>query len=315
MTSPLFTVVSTTTTRLRPRRGLSNWERRRLYSGLLFVSPWLVGFVLFVAYPIIASLYYGFTYYDIIRPPQWLGLDNYVELFVRDRLFRIALYNTTYYVLLAVPSGLAVAYALALLLNQPIYGRPLLRTVFYLPTIVPAVSSAMLWLWILDTQYGLVNATLSSLGLPGAPWLAHPDWTKPSLVLIHLWYTGNSMVIFLAALQDVPQPLYDAARVDGAQWWGQLRHVTLPLTTPAILFTLITGLIGASQTFTFPYILTQGGPADSTLFYALYLYRVAFVYLRMGYASAIAWILFVLIVFGTYWIFRSSGRWVFYGGD
>jgi multiple sugar transport system permease protein len=232
-----------------------------------------------------------------------------------DRLFRIALSNTAFYVILAVPSGLMIAYALALMLNQPLYGRSILRTIFYLPTVVPAVSSAILWLWILDTQNGLVNSTLAALGLPGVPWLAHPDWTKPSLVLIHLWYMGNTMVIFLAALQDVPRALYDASLVDGANAWARLRHITLPLTTPAILFTLITGLISVSQTFTFPYILTQGGPADSTLFYALYLYRVAFVYLRMGYASAIAWMLFLVIVIFTYWIFRGAGRWVFYGGD
>jgi multiple sugar transport system permease protein len=243
-----------------------------------------------------------------------LGWDNYAELLV-DRLFRIALVNTGYYMLLAVPSGLVTAYALALLLNQRLYGRSLLRTVFYLPTIVPTVSSAMLWLWILDTQFGLINTTLIGFGWRTVPWLSHPDWSKPSLVLIHLWYVGNSMVIFLAALQDVPQTLYEVAKLDGATWWKQLIHVTIPLTTPAILFSLITGLIAASQTFSFPYILTRGGPADSTLFYALYLYRTAFVYLRMGYASAMAWILFLLIVACTYWIFKSSGRWVFYGGE
>lgn len=294
---------------------LSGWERRRLRTGLLFVSPWLLGFLIFVAYPVIASFYYGFTVYDIVRPPTWVGLDNYTSLLFSDRLFRIALYNTAFYVLLAVPGGLIIAYGLALMLNQPLYGRSVLRTIFYLPTVVPAVSSAILWLWILDTQNGLVNSTLASFGLPGFPWLAHPSWTKPSLVLIHLWYMGNTMVIFLAALQDVPRALYDASLVDGANGWARLRHITIPLTTPAILFCLITGLIAVSQTFTFPYILTQGGPADSTLFYALYLYRVAFVYLRMGYASAIAWMLFLVIVICTYWIFRSAGRWVFYGGD
>jgi multiple sugar transport system permease protein len=216
---------------------------------------------------------------------------------------------------LAVPTGLTVAYSLALLLNQPLYGRPLLRTAFYLPVVVPAVASAMLWLWILDTQSGLMNSLLAAFGLSGAPWLAHPNWAKPSLILINLWYTGNAMVIFLAALQDVPRPLYDAAEVDGASGWQKLRHITLPLTTPAILFTLITGLIGASQSFTFPYILTQGGPADATLFYALYLFRVAFTYLRMGYASAMAWILFLIIVAFTYLIFRGSARWVFYSGE
>jgi multiple sugar transport system permease protein len=293
-------------------RNMSKEERRRLTSGLLFVSPWIVGFLAFTLYPILASLYYGFTFYDIVRPPQWLGSANYQNL-LTDRLFRTALTNTGYYTLMAVPTALAVAYVLALLLNQQLVGRSLLRTVFYLPTIVPTVSSAMLWLWILDSQFGLINTTLASLGMPGVPWLSHPSWSKPSLVLINLWYTGNTTVIFLAALQDVPQALHDAAKVDGARWWQRLVHVTIPLTTPAILFALITGLIGASQTFSFPYILTKGGPINSTLFYALYLFRTAFVYLRMGYASAMAWILFVIIVFFTYWVFKSSGRWVFYG--
>lgn len=297
-----------------PYKDMSPRERRRLITGLLFVSPWIIGFLAFTVYPILASFYYAFTYYDIVRPPKWLGLDNYRDLLV-DRLFRISLSNTAIYVLLAVPSALIAAYALAYLLNRQLFGRSVLRTVFYLPTIVPTVSSAMLWLWILDTQFGLINSTLAGLGLRGIPWLSHPDWSKPSLVLINLWYMGNTMVIFLAALQDVPAALYDSAKIDGANWWHELRHISIPLTTPAILFALITGLIGASQTFSFPYILTQGGPANSTLFYALYLYRVAFVYLRMGFASALAWILFVLIVILTYVVFKSSGRWVFYGSE
>jgi len=295
-------------------RGMSKMEQRRLVTGLLFISPWLIGFLAFKIYPILASFYYGFTYYDIVRAPRWLGLENYRELLI-DRQFRMAIGNTGFYALLAVPSSLVVAYLLAYLLNRSLYGRSVLRTVFYLPTIVPTVSSAMLWLWIMDTRLGLINTTLASLGLHGIPWLSHPRWSKPSLVLINLWYMGNTMVIFLAALQDVPQALYDAAKVDGTRWWQQLVHVTVPLTTPAILFALITGLISASQTFSFPYILTGGGPVNSTLFYALYLFRTAFVYLRMGYASAMAWILFIIIVFFTYLVFKTSGRWVFYGGD
>jgi len=293
---------------------MSTTMRRRLLIGILFVSPWIIGFLAFQVYPLLASLYYGFTYYDIVRVPKWLGLQNYEQL-LADRQFRIAVANTTFYAILAVPSHLVMAYVLAYLLNQRIYVRSLLRTVFYLPTIVPTASSAMLWLWLLDTRFGLVNTTLASLGLRTIPWLAHPVWAKPSLILINLWYTGTAMVIFLAALQDVPRELYDAAKVDGTTWWQRLAHITIPLTTPAILFSLITGLIGASQTFSLPYILTRGGPADATLFYALYLYRTAFVYLRMGYASAMAWILFVIITIFTYLVFRSSGRWVFYSSD
>lgn len=299
---------------LSPLRGMSTTTRRKLLIGILFISPWLIGFLAFQVYPLLASFYYGFTYYDIVRAPKWLGLGNYHQLFA-DRLFGIAISNTTFYAVLAVPSHLVAAYVLAYLLNQRIYFRSLLRTIFYLPSIVPTASSAMLWLWLLDTRFGLVNTTLMSLGLHTIPWLAHPVWAKPSLILINLWYTGTSMVIFLAALQDVPRELYDAAKVDGTVWWQRLAHITVPLTTPAILFSLITGLISASQTFSLPYILTAGGPADATLFYALYLYRVAFQFLRMGYASAMAWILFLIITIFTYLVFRSSGRWVFYSGD
>jgi multiple sugar transport system permease protein len=295
-------------------RNMTREERRRLATGLLFISPWIAGFLAFKLYPIVASFYYSFTYYDIVSPPMWLGLENYKDLFA-DRYFIKSVSNTVYYAVLAVPTGLIVAYLLALLLNRPLYGRSVLRTIFYLPTIVPTVASAMLWLWILDVQFGLLNVTLKSLGLPAIPWLSHPRWSKPSLVLIHLWYMGNTMVIFLAALQDVPQSLYDAAKVDGAGAWKRLRHVTIPFTTPAILFTLITGMIGASQTFSLVYVLTGGGPANSTLFYALYLYRTAFQYLRMGYGSAMAWVLFVGIVAVTILVFKTSGRWVFYSGD
>lgn len=289
-------------------------ERRRLTIGLLFISPWIVGFLAFKLYPILASFYYSFTYFDIIRSPMWLGLENYKDLFT-DRYFIKSVTNTVYYMVFAVPSGLIVAYLLALMLNRPLYGRSVLRTVFYLPTIVPTVASAMLWLWTLDTQFGVLNVALKSLGLTAIPWLAHPTWSKPSLVLIHLWYMGGTMVIFLAALQDVPRSLYDAAEVDGAGAWQRLRHITLPITTPAILFSLITGLIGASQTFSLVYVLTGGGPANSTLFYALYLYRTAFQYLRMGYGSAMAWVLFVAILAVTFVVFKTSGRWVFYSSD
>ena len=295
-------------------RNMTRWERRRLTTGLMFISPWIVGFLAFKVYPIVASFYYSFTYYDLIGAPQWIGLENYRDLFV-DRYFIKSVTNTLYYMVLAVPSGLTVAYLLALLLNRPLYGRSVLRTVFYLPTIVPTVASAMLWLWILNVQFGVFNVALKSLGMTAIPWLAHPRWSKPSLILIHLWYMGNTMIIFLAALQDVPQSLYDAAKVDGAGAWRRLRHITLPITSPSILFNLITGLIGASQTFSLVYVLTNGGPANSTLFYALYLYRNAFQYLRMGYGSAMAWVLFVGIAAVTVLVFRTSGRWVFYSGD
>lgn len=244
---------------LRARTTAERGARRRLALGLLFISPWLIGFLAFTLYPLLSSLFYSFTLYDVVRPPRWIGPANYQDL-LDDRLFRVALSNTGLYVFLAVPSSLVVAYLLAALLSRPLYGRAVLRTAFYVPAVVPAVSSALLWLWILDGRAGLVNGGLNSLGLPSLPWLAHPDWALPSLVLINLWFTGNAMVVFLAAIQDVPRELYAAAQVDGASPFQQLVAITVPLTTPAILFNLVTGLIGASQLFTFPYILTDGGP-------------------------------------------------------
>lgn len=292
--------------------------RRKYYidnlRGLLFVSPWLIGFLLFTFYPIIASLYYSFTRYDVIRSPKFIGLENYVKLFTRDQTFLTVLGNTVYFVMIGVPLGVLVAFLLAMLLNNDIKFRPVFRTIFYIPAIVPVVASAMVWLWVMNTQYGVINAVWTSMGNRAIPFLSSPEMAKPSLVLIHIWAQGNAIVIFLAALQDVPQSLYDAALVDGAGRWARFRNVTVPMCTPAILFVLITGLIFAFQYFVFPWLLTGGGPKNSTEFYSVYLYRNAFEFFKMGYASALAWVLFVVIVAFTVLVFRSSARWVYYGG-
>ncbi|MBW7866444.1 MAG: sugar ABC transporter permease [Candidatus Hydrogenedens sp.] len=293
-------------------------EKTDLASGLLFALPWLVGFLGFTLYPLVMSVYYSFTSYNVVQPPVWAGLDNYRELFFQDPLFWKALYNTLYFTAFSVPLSLAAALFLALLLNQKVPGLALFRTVFFLPSIVPIVASSVLWIWVLNPQSGLVNSLLMQwFGVEGPGWLASPAWSKPSLVVMSLWGVGGAMVIFLAGLADVPQTLYEVAELDGAGVWTRFRHVTLPMLTPTILFNLVMGLIASFQYFTQVYVMTggKGTPLDTTMFYALYMYRSSFYYLRMGYASAMAWMLFVVILAATVGVLVSSKRWVFYHGD
>ena len=258
---------------MRARTALSKQGRRNLFKGYAFISPWIVGFSLFTIYPVFASLYYSFTRYDIIRKPRWIGLENYVELMTRDELFMRVMGNTIYFVILGVPAGIIVAFLLAALLNNKLKFRPIFRTLFFLPTLVPAAASAEVWRWVFNSNWGVINSWIKSMGLPVIPFLSSPALAKPSLILIHCWGQGTAMVIFLAALQDVPQSLYDAARVDGANGWHQFWRVTVPMTTPAILFVLVTGLIGMFQYFAMGWLLTAGGPNYSTEFFSMYLYR------------------------------------------
>lgn len=223
--------------------------------------------------------------------------------------------NTIYMVLIGVPAGLVTAFLLASLLNNKIVARPLFRTIFFVPSIVPAVATAMVWLWVLNTQYGMINSTLASKGMAVIPFLSRPALAKPSLILIQCWASGSTIVIFLAALQDVPRSLYEAATVDGANAWRRFMNITVPMCTPAILFVTIMDLIGTFQSFTLPWLLTEGGPNNATELYGLYLYRNAFRFFKMGYASALAWILFIIIVAFTIVVFRTSARWVYYGGQ
>jgi multiple sugar transport system permease protein len=290
-------------------------EKREFFKGLTFISPWLAGFLLFLAYPILASFYFSFTDYDILSPPRFSGLDNYATMLFRDEYLPKVLYNTLYYVILGVPAGLVTAFLLATLLNCRLYARSLFRTLFYIPAVVPAVASAMVWLWIFNSQYGVINSLLAALGFSAIPFLSSQALVKPSLIVIHCWASGGTMVIFLAALQDVPRSLYEAASVDGANALQRFVKITIPMCTPAVLFNLLTGMIGAFQYFTFAWILTQGGPNRASEFYALYLYRQAFVYLKMGYGSALAWFLFVIVVVATVLIFRTSARWVYYAAE
>ena len=284
----------------------------RLSPGWLFISPWLLGFLVFSAVPFIGSLYLSFCRYDILSSPRWVGLTNFRQLFFHDPLFWKALYNTLLYTVFAVPLSIVTGVALALLLNANVRGISLYRTIFFLPSIVPMVATSILWIWILNPQIGLINTLLAQIGISGPPWLASAAWSKPSLVIMAVWGVGGSMVIYLAGLKDIPVTLYEAAIVDGANRWHKMIHITLPMLTPVIFFNLVMGLIGSFQYFSQAYIMTRGGPADSTLFYCLYLFNRAFLYLNMGYASAMAWILFALVLIVTIFVFRSHTKWVHY---
>jgi multiple sugar transport system permease protein len=282
---------------------------------MLFISPWLIGFLIWTVYPLISSLYYSFTFYDLLRPPRWIGLANYTEILTSDPEMKTTVANTLFYVGLGVPINLVVAFFMATLLNTKIVARSAFRAIFFLPSIIPAVVIAMVWGFLLNTQYGAINATLTALGLPVIPFLSKPELAKPSIMLINMWAQGTAMVIFLATLQDVPRTLYEAATVDGANAFQKFINITIPMCTPVILYNLVIGLIYGFQDFTMPWLLTGGGPDRATEFYALHLYRNAFIFLRMGKASAMAWLLFVVIVGLTITLFRSSGRWVYYGSS
>ncbi|MCB0108225.1 MAG: sugar ABC transporter permease [Caldilineaceae bacterium] len=307
--------VATATATRAPKRGMTKRERRNQIMGLLFISPWLIGFFTLALIPLIMSFYYGLTRYDLIGEARFIGLGNYERLFTTDPDFWTVIYNTFYYVLLGVPVGTFVAFLIANLLNTDIRGRALFRSIIYIPAIVPAVCTAMVWLFLLNTQYGAINGVLKALEWKTIPFLSSTDLSKPTLVMIYIWAQGSAVVIYLAALQDVPRSLYEAATVDGANAWNKFWNVTVPLCTPVILFNTVLGFIGAFQEFTLPWLLTGGGPAKSTELYVMNLYRNAFVQLSMGKASAMAWILLVIIVLFTGILFSTSGRWVYYGGE
>lgn len=295
-----------------------HWPSRREWhsnlTGYLFFAPWLISLIFLNAFPIGAAVYYSFTEYSVLQAPRWIGLDNYHEMLFVDELFWTAIYNTVYYCIFAVPLGLALSLFLAVLLNYRIRGISFFRATFFLPSIVPAVAASIVWAWILHPEYGLVNDLLARIGLPGPPWLTSEIWSKPAFILMSLWGIGPTTIIFLAGLQDIPAHLYEAAEIDGAHLFQRFRHVTVPLLTPTIFFNLVIGLINAFQIFTQVYIISEGGPLWSTLFYVYYLYRHGFQYFNMGYASALALVLFVIILILTLIVLASSKRWVYYEG-
>lgn len=287
---------------------------KKSLTGYLFIAPWLLGFLVFTVYPFLSSAYLSFTRYDIVTKPVWVGGANYTTLLTNDALFWKSLAVTFEFALVAVPLGVIFGVTLALLLNLNLRGMGVYRTIFFLPSILPTVATSVVFLWLFNPEIGLVNRLLNAVGVSGPEWLQSPTWALPSLVLLSLWAVGGSMVIYLAGLKDIPKHLYEAATIDGASGLQALRHVTLPMLTPVIFFNLVMGLIGVFQYFTEAYIMTQGGPEDSTHFYALYLFERAWRYLDMGLASAMAWVLFLIIMAVTGALFLTQNRWVHYEG-
>jgi len=302
----------TTAASLRKRRRSLLW--REQIDGYIFILPWLIGFFVFVAGPMVASFVISFMRWEIVTPPAWIGTAQYTKL-LQDNRFYLSLYNTAYYVFIGVPLHLLLALLAAMAMNLNLRGIRFYRTVYFIPSITPVVASSLLWLWIFNPEFGLANAALNALGLPSLYWLQDPKLAKGAFIIMSFWTIGGQMVILLAGLKGIPRTLYEAAEIDGAGRWASFRHITLPMLSPAIFFNLILAIIGAFQVFTQSYIITSGGPENATLFYVLYLYRMAFENFRMGYASAMAWVLFLIILLFTFIQFRLSDRWVFYEGS
>jgi len=297
----------------RRRRPVSRLRRRNLIKGLLFVSPWIIGLLAFNAYPLFSAFYYSLTNYTVLTPPTWAGVSNYTSLF-SNPTFWLSLRNTFYYAVVALPLGLFISFGIALLLNMNVRGLPIYRTIFYLPVVVPTVAVAELWQWLLDPLTGVVTRILGLIGIHNATFFSSPGQAMPTLIGISQWGIGGAVVIYLAGLQGIGGQLYDAARIDGASWWGQLRFITIPLMSPVIFFNLIIGLIGALQNFNLPYLFTNGtgGVLNSLLTYVLLLYQYAFQQFQMGLASAMAVVLFAITVLIALLVFRSARGWVFY---
>ena len=284
---------------------------RRNVVGYIFIAPFILGFLFWFLIPALTSVWLVFQDWNMIRPPEFVGLDNFKKI-ASDKLFWQALKVTTLYTVISVPVSMVLAFLLALLMNTKVRGITAFRTIYYLPSIVPAVANAVLWAWILNSDFGLLNVFLHFIGLPKIRWLQEPELALPALILMSLWGLGGGMVIYLAGLQGIPEVFYEAAEIDGAGRWHKLRHVTIPLMSPVIFFNLVMSIIGTFQVFTAGYLITDGGPQNATLFYVLYLYRNAFQYLEMGYAAALAWVLFFVIMGLTLLIFKYVGSLIYY---
>jgi len=295
-----------------PKRSSSGMERMERRWGILLGLPAMLGFLAFTIGPMLASAWISLTDWDIYTGASYIGFDNYQEMFTEDPLFFKSLWVTLYYAFASVPLVLLTGFAAAMLLNADVRGKAIFRTIFYLPVLVPLIANTVLWTWLFNPDFGLFNSLLEQFSLPTSQWLYDPGTVIPSLILMAVWGFGNSAVIFLAGLQGVPAHLYEAVEVDGGGAWQKLRNVTLPMMTPTIFFNLIIGMIGAFQAFLEAYAMTDGGPNNGSLFYVLYLYRTAFTESRMGYASALSWFLFVVILVITVLIFRSARSWVYY---
>lgn len=290
-------------------------SRYQNFWGWLLISPAVLGLTIWVAFPLGLSLITSFCKWDMLASPQFIGFENYITMFKKDPLFWQAVKVTLYFTAVGVPLQIVTAFIAALLLNTKVRCMGILRTVYYLPTLIPIAVSSALWLWLFNPQFGLFNLVLDKLGLPSQKWVFGTETVIPSLILMSIWSIGNIIVLFLASLQSIPNELIEALSIDGGKDWHRFRHIILPLTSPVILYNVVIGIIGGLQTFTQPYLMTNGGPASASLFYVLHLYRQAFMYSKMGYASAMAWFLFIITSIITGLVFKSSNLWVFYESE
>ncbi|MHB0858344.1 MAG: carbohydrate ABC transporter permease [Anaerolineae bacterium] len=289
----------------------SRVRRNEMIAGMLFALPAMLGVIVFQLGPLVVSLGLSLTDYDILSKTNFVWFENYARM-AKDPLLLKSALNTLYVTALGVPTQMIVALGLAILLNAETRAMSLFRTIYYLPAITPTVAAAILWRWILQSQWGLLNAALRTVGIQGPLWLGSPVWSKPAIVLMSAWASGSMMLIFLAGLKGIPDQLYEAAEIDGANWWQKFIKITIPMLTPTIFFLLVLSIIGHLRIFTEAFVLTQGGPLDSTLFYVYHLFNNAFVYFRMGYAASMAWVLFIVIMVLTLLQFKLANRWVYY---
>ncbi len=296
-------------------RAMDLTARREALAGYAFISPWLIGFLLFVAGPTLASLVISFTRWNIVSDPRWVGFKNYIQIFTSDKAFIQSLKVTFKYSLIYLPLITVAGLATAMVLNAKVKGVGIFRAIFYLPYVAPQIAATLIWMWMLNPRYGLINTILGWFGIAGPNWFSDPSTALYGIVLISLWAVGGGAVIYLAGLQNIPVQLYEAAEIDGANARQQFLHVTIPMLSPTIFFQLTVELIGVFQTFTSAFVATEGGPLKSTYFYMLHIYNKAWVSLRMGYASALAWILTIIIMAFTLLIFRSSPLWVHYEAE
>lgn len=294
---------------------LPGYKWREAINAYIMLAPWIIGFIAFTAGPMIASIVISFMDWPLLQAPKWIGFENYKFMF-KDELFWISLYNTIYYTVIGVPLRVIAALCVALAMNLKLRGISVYRTIYYIPSITPAVASSIMWLWIFNPDFGLANALLGYIGIHSRiRWIYDPALSKPSLILMSLWGIGGMMIILLAGLQGIPEQLYEAAELDGAGLWHKFWHITLPMLSPSIFFVTIMQVISSFQVFTQAYVMTRGGPANSTLFMVLYLYQNGFEFFRMGYASSLAWALFMFVLVLTILQFRGSRYWVFYEGE
>ncbi|QDP95373.1 sugar ABC transporter permease [Microlunatus elymi] len=297
------------------RKRRSSMARREALTGLLWVQAWFIGFLVFTLGPIVGAIYLAFTDWQGRGLPRFVGGRNFVEIFTADPLFWQSLKVTGIFALLYLPASLVIGLGMAMLMNQKLIGVRVFRTIYYLPSVLSGVAVAILWNFVFHRDYGILNGLMGLFGVPPVPWLQDPHWVLPALAIMQLWGVGSSVIIYLGGLQGIPTELYEVSRIDGAGWWSTLRHVTLPMMSPVIFFQLVLGLIATFQIFTQAYVMTGGGPDYGSYFYALNIYNRAFVELRLGYASALSVVLFVIIVLVTAVIFKTSRAWVYYAGE